>query len=129
MIEVQMVKRMIVRGLYLAPFLVFALWIWNGSEYAVSGAFGLAMTLGNLLLAAKVIGTVAERNPRLVLVAAMVAFASGLGLLTIAAFILKGSGIVYFPVTGFTLIGSHLLLVLWEGAGTKSNRPVHAREI
>jgi hypothetical protein len=108
---------MITRSLYVAPLLLIALWLWNGTEYAVSGAAGIAMTLLNLLLAAKIIGSVAENTPRLLLPAAMVALTVGLAVLTGIAFALKAWDLVYFPVTGFTLVGTHLLLVLWEGAG------------
>ncbi|MEA2517199.1 MAG: hypothetical protein QOG16_1037, partial [Actinomycetota bacterium] len=71
MIELQMVKRMIVRGLYLAPALALALWLWNGSTYALSGAVGLGLTLLNLFIAGQLIGYVAENSPRLLLPAAM----------------------------------------------------------
>ncbi|MGH9195338.1 MAG: hypothetical protein ACRD1T_06325 [Acidimicrobiia bacterium] len=114
MIELQMVKRMIIKGAAIAPLLVTALWVWNGSEYALSGAIGLGMTVLNLWLAAKVIGSVAERNPKLLMAAGMAAFAFGLALLTLIAIALKATDVVYFPVTGFTLVGSHLLLVTWE---------------
>jgi hypothetical protein len=97
---------------------IAALWLWNGSEYALSGAVGLAMTLGNLLLAGKLIGTIAERNPKLLLAAAMLAFTIGLALLSGVAAILKATDVVYFPVTGITLVVSHLVLVLWEAALT-----------
>jgi hypothetical protein len=117
-IEQQMVKRMMVRGLYLVPALVPALWFWNGSEYAFSGAVGLALTLLNLFLAAQVIGRVADSSPRLLLPAAMVAFTLGLAVVTGFSFVLKSTGVIYFPVTGFSLIGSHLLLVGWEAAGS-----------
>jgi hypothetical protein len=93
-IELQMVKRMIVKGLYVAPLLIVALWLWNGSDYALSGAIGVAMTLGNLYLAAKIIGGFAERNPRMLLAAAMVAFTAGLALLAGLAFVLKSTGVV-----------------------------------
>ena len=116
MIELQMVKRMIVRGLYLAPILVLALWLWGGSDYALSGAIGLGLTLLNLFIAAQLIGYVAENSPRLLLPAAMVAFTLGLGVITGISFVLKTTGVIYFPVTGFTLIGTHLLLVIWEAA-------------
>ena len=112
-----MVRRMITRSLYVAPLLIVALWLWNGAGYAVSGAAGLAMTLLNLLIAARIIGSVAENTPRLLLPAAMVALTLGLAVLTGIAFALKALDLVYFPVTGLTLVGSHLLLVLWEGAG------------
>ncbi|MEA2433752.1 MAG: hypothetical protein QOG54_1209 [Actinomycetota bacterium] len=113
-----MVKRMIIKGVIVAPFLVAALWIWNGSEYALSGAVGLALTMANLWIAGKLIGTIAERNPKLLLAAAMLAFMLGLGVLSIAALALKATDVVYFPVTGVTLVVSHLVLVGWEAALT-----------
>lgn len=128
-----MVKRMIVRGLLASPLLIAALWLWDGPTAALSGAAGMAMTLGNLWLAGRVIGGVAETNPRLLLPAAMVAFSIGLAALTGIAFGLKASGAVDFPITGFTLIGSHLVLVLWEAAGAYRIDPnrsqVHTQKI
>ena len=112
-----MVRRMMTRALYVAPLLVLVLWLWNGTPYAISGAAGIAMTLLNLFLAARIIGSVAENTPRLLLPAAMVALILGLAVLTGIAFALRALELVYFPVTGLTLVGSHLLLVLWEGAG------------
>lgn len=123
MIELQMVKRMMVRGLYLVPGLVLALWLWNGSEYAFSGLVGLGLTVMNLFLAAQVIGRVADSSPRLLLPAAMVAFTLGLAVVTGISFVLKSTGVIYFPVTGFSLIGSHLLLVGWEAAGSYKGSP------
>lgn len=111
-----MVKRMTIRGLVLAPVVVLALWLWNGSDWALSGAVGIAMTLANLYLAGRIIGAVAEKNPNMLLAAAMVAFTIGLGLLVVAAIALKAAEIVNFKVTGLTLIASHFVLVLWEAA-------------
>ncbi len=98
----------------LSPFLVGLLWLFGGPRYAYSGAIGLAMTLVNLWLAARIIGVVAEHNPQLLLAAAMGAFVVGLALLTAVAFALQAADVVHFPVTGLVLIGSHLGLVLWE---------------
>ncbi len=123
MIELQMVRRMIIRGLYLAPALALVFWLWNGTDYAISGLAGLALTLLNLGFAAAIIGKVAETAPRMLLVAAMVAFTIGLAIVTGISFVLKTTGAVYFPVTGFTLIGSHLLLVLWEAFAGKDRHP------
>jgi hypothetical protein len=112
-----MVRRMIVRGLWLAPVVISTLWIIGNSRWALSAAIGLAMTLGNLWLAALIIGGIAEKSPHLLLPAALGAFALGLLLLTAVALGLRAAGVVYFPVTGLVLVGSHLLLVLWEAAG------------
>jgi hypothetical protein len=128
-IELQMVHRMVKKGLLLAPLLIAALWLWNGWEYAFAGAVGLAMTLLNLWIAGKVIGSIAEHSPRLLLAGAMVAFTLGLAVLTGIAFALRAADVVYFPVTGITLVGSHIVLVLWEAAATyklgPNKSPVH----
>ncbi len=115
-IELQIVNRMVRRGLLLAVPLAGALAAWQGSDYAVSGLAGIGMTLANLYFAGRVIGAVAESNPKMLLPAAMLAFTMGLALLTGISFVLKANDLIYFPVTGFTLIGTHLLLVLWESA-------------
>jgi hypothetical protein len=116
-IELGMVGRMARRALLLTPVLVAALWIAGGARWGLSGVAGVAMTLGNLWLAARILGGVAERTPRLLLPAGLAAFMLGLFLLTIVALVLRELDLVYFPVTGFTLIGCHLGLVLWEAAG------------
>ena len=123
MIELRMVQRMMMRGLYLAPVLILALSLWGGSDYGFSGAVGLGLTLLNLFIAAQVIGRVAETAPRMLLVAAMVAFTLGLAVVTGISFVLKSTDVIYFPVTGFTLIGTHLLLVIWEAAASRDRHP------
>jgi hypothetical protein len=112
-----MVGRMARRALLLTPVLVALLWLVEGPKWGVSGLAGVAMTLGNLWLSARILGGVAERQPKLLLPAGLAAFMLGLFLLTMVALGLQALDLVYFPVTGFTLIGFHLLLVLWEAAG------------
>lgn len=117
MIELGMVRRMIARGAMLAPVVAAILWLAVDARWAFSAAVGIALALGNLWLAARVIGGVAENNPQLVLAAGVIVFALGLAILTGIAFALKASELVFFPVTGLSLIGAHLVLVLWEASG------------
>ncbi|MDQ3915950.1 MAG: hypothetical protein M3323_11605 [Actinomycetota bacterium] len=117
MIELQMVGRMARRALVLTPVLVAIMWLVDGPEWALSAAAGVAMTLGNLWLSARILGGVAERAPRMLLPAGLATFMLGLFLLTMVALGLQAADLVYFPVTGFTLIGCHLGLVLWEASG------------
>jgi hypothetical protein len=112
-----MVRRMTKRGLVVAPVLIVILAAVGSTEWAISGAVGIAMTLGNLWLAARLIGGVAENNPQLLLPVALGTFAIGLAMLTGLSLALRAAGLIYFPVTGFTLIGTHFVLVLWEAAG------------
>ena len=51
-----MVVRMAKRALVLAPFVIVALWLVDGPTWALSGAVGIAMTVGNLWAAARIIG-------------------------------------------------------------------------
>ena len=118
MIESQMVHRMILRGLFISPLVIAALAAFGGIRYGVSGGAGLAMTLLNLWLSGRIIGGVAEKNPQLLLPAGLATFTLGLLLLTGIALGLRAADLVYFPVTGLVLVGSHLLLVLWEAAGS-----------
>lgn len=127
-----MVRRMARRGALLAPIVIASLWLWNGSSYALSGAVGFALTLLNLFMAARIIGTVAEKAPMMLLPVAMMTFVLGLAIVTGVSLVLRNIDAIEFPVTGFTLIGSHLGLVLWEAAGAYKHvetpgTPVKAR--
>lgn len=123
MVELAMVRRMMLRALMVAPAVIVAMYVWNGSLYALSAAVGLGMAIGNLWLSARIIGGVAERNPQLLMPAAMATFVFGLLVLTGIALVLRALDVVYFPVTGFALIGTHLLVVLWEAAGAYDKVP------
>ena len=111
-----MVNRMIKRGALLTPAVVAALWIAQGPRWGLSAAVGLALALGNLFLAARIIGGVAQHSPHLLLPAGMIAFTLGLALLVAIGFALKRTDAVDFPVMGITLIAAHLVLVLWEAS-------------
>lgn len=112
-----MVRRMALRALAISPVIVGALWFWEGNRYALSGAIGIAMTILNLWLSARLIGGVADKKPQFLMPAAIATFMFGLLVLTGIALLLRSFESVYFPVTGFVLIGSHLVVVLWEAAG------------
>ena len=117
MIELQMVRRMTLHALMLAPAIIGALWLWNGSRYGLSAAIGIGMTILNLYLSGLIIGRVADNKPHLLMPAALATFMLGLLVLTGVALLLRTTDAVYFPITGFVLIGSHLAVVLWEALG------------
>jgi hypothetical protein len=129
MVEVAMVRRMTRRAFLLAPVIVAAVWAFSDARGALSAAVGLAMTLGNLWLSARLIGGVAEKTPALLLPVALATFALGLLLLTGVALGLRAADLVDFPITGFTLIGTHLGLVLWEAAGAYNHADATAVDV
>ena len=112
-----MVGRMAKRGVVLAVVVAAVLWAWQGPFYAWSSLVGSALTVGNLWLSARIIGSTAENNPQMLLPVGLATFTAGLLLLTAISAVLMFADVIYFPATGFTLIGMHFALVLSEAAG------------
>src|SRR5687767_6478104 len=98
-----MVKRMTRRGLLLAPFVVLVLAAFGGVEWGLSALIGMAFTIFNLWLTARVIGGMAENRPELLTVAGFAAFILSLALLAVVAIAIKQIESLYFPVTGIVL--------------------------
>ncbi|MDQ5814799.1 MAG: hypothetical protein M3516_00690 [Actinomycetota bacterium] len=117
MIELEMVRRMIRRGLLFAPLVIGILWAAGGPRYAVSGAAGIALTLANLWLAGRIIGGLAENRPDLLVIGAIVALGAGMGLVVVGLLVLRSIEYIELTVAGIVLIGSHLVVVVWEAAG------------
>ncbi len=116
MIELAIVKRMIRRGVILAPIVIAALFAAGGMEWGLSAAIGMAFAILNIWVMARLIGGMAENRPELLTVAGFAAFILGLALLAVVAVVIKRIESLYFPVTGLVLIGAHLVLVTWEAA-------------
>jgi hypothetical protein len=116
MIELAMVRRMIRRGLLLAPIVIAALAAFGGMEWGLSAAIGMAFAIFNLWLTARLIGGMAENRPELLSAAGFAAFILTLALLAVVAIVIKKIESLDFPVTGLVLIGAHLTLVVWEAA-------------
>lgn len=111
-----MVRRMIVRGLLLAPVVVAGPWLLGGGPASLSAGLGVVLVVLNLALAGRIIGGVAENRPDLLMAAAMAALTVGLVLVVVAAQVLEQIRIVDFAITGVVFAGGHLALVTWEAA-------------
>lgn len=114
MIELEIVRRMVRRGLLLAPVAIVGLWIAGGPPYGVSVAAGIALTLFNLWLAGRIIGGLAENRPDLLLAGGMAALGAGMILVVAGLVALRAIEFIDLPVAGLSLIGAHLVIVLWE---------------
>jgi hypothetical protein len=122
-IELAMVRRMIKRGLLLAVPTIVVLGLIGGPPWALSAAIGIALTLGNLWLAGRIIGGLAENAPQMLMVGGMGAMFVGLAVLTVVALGLKQVDYLSFPVTGITLLAVHVVVVTWEAAVTLLKLP------
>jgi hypothetical protein len=113
-VERQVAMDMARRGLFVAPVLIgvaSAIWGINGG---ISAGVGLALAVGNLLLAAALMSWAARVS--LVVLAATVlgGYIARLVLLTVVVFAIRHQGWVSWIPLSFTLVITHLGLLIWE---------------
>lgn len=113
-VEAQVAGDMARRMLPVLPVLVVVAGLVWGLDGAASGAFAVALVLGNLALSAALLGRAARISLALLMVAALGGFALRLFLLTAIVWAVKDQPWVDITALGFTLIVTHLGLLVWE---------------
>ena len=113
-VEAQVTVDMVKRGLPVLPVVVLVAGLIWGPDGAASGAFAVALVLGNLALSAALLGWAARISLALLMGAALGGFALRLLLLTAVVLAVKDLAWVDITALGFTLIVTHLGLLIWE---------------
>jgi hypothetical protein len=113
-VEAQVAVDMAKRMLPVLPVLVIVAGLIWGPDGAASGAFAVALVLGNLALSAALLGKAARISLALLMAAALGGFVLRLFLLTATVWAVKDQSWVDIPALGFTLIVTHLGLLVWE---------------
>ncbi len=113
-VERQIAFDMARRSLLVAPLLVAIgaiFWGWHGGA---SAAFGLALAVANLLLAATIVSWAARISLVALAAATLGGYLLRLGLLTAAVFAVRHQAWVAWVPLAFTLVLTHLGLLIWE---------------
>ena len=113
-VEAQVAVDMVKRGLPALPVLVLVAGLIWGPDGAASGAFAVALVLGNLALSAALLGRAARISLALLMGAALGGFVLRLLLLTAVVWLVKDQAWVDITALGVTLIVTHLGLLIWE---------------
>lgn len=113
-VEAQIAVDMAKRVLPVLPVIVLVAGLIWGADGAASGAFAVALVLGNLALSAVLLGRAARISLALLMVAALGGFALRLFLLVAIVWLVKDQPWVDITALGFTLIVTHLGLLVWE---------------
>ena len=113
-VEAQVAGDMVKRMLPVLPVLVLVAGLIWGLDGAASGAFAVALVLGNLLLSAALLGWAARISLALLMGAALGGFALRLLLLAAVVWAVKDQPWVDITALGFSLIVTHLGLLIWE---------------
>lgn len=112
--ESAVTRHMLVRGLYVAPVLIaIAGFIW-GMDGAVSSAYGVALILVNLALAAALITFTARISLALMMGAVLFGYLIRLGIIFAAVLLVRNAAWISLPALGCTIIVTHLGLLFWE---------------
>ena len=102
------------RGLIVAPVAIGIGAAISGTKGAASVAYGLAIVLVNLALAAASLGWAARISVALMAGMALFGFLIRLGLITLAVLLVRDASWVDLLTLGLTIIISHLGLLFWE---------------
>lgn len=112
--EREVARDLVKRGLWVAPFWILlcgAIW---GVDGAASGAYGLAIVLGNFLLAAAIITVTARISPAAVMGGVLFGFLIRLGVILLAILLVVNQDWVNVVPLGITIVLFHLGLLFWE---------------
>jgi hypothetical protein len=113
-VERQVAFDMSRRAVFLVPVAVgFGAAFW-GLHGALSAGFGLALAVGNLLLAAVILSWAARISFVVFAAAALGGYVLRLALLTVAVFAIHDQHWVAWVPLAFTLLVAHLALLIWE---------------
>jgi hypothetical protein len=99
-------------GLYIAPAVVLAAWLWRGPDGAAAAFLGLGVVVCNFLVAALVMGWAARRGPTWIAACAFGGFFVRMAIILVVLFLARD--VVDEVILAITLVGAHLGLLIWE---------------
>jgi hypothetical protein len=113
-VERQVAFDMARRALYAAPVVVGVASVFWGLHGGISAGFGLALAVGNLLLAAAMLSWAARVSLVVMAATALGGYILRLVLLTAIIFVVRHDSWVSWIPLAFTLVIAHLGLLIWE---------------
>lgn len=113
-VERLVVADMARRALPVAPVLLTVGAIFWGLDGLFSSAYGFALALGNLALAAALLGWAARKGLSFLMAAALGGYLLRLALLTLAVTAVRHRSWVEMVPLGVTILVTHLGLLWWE---------------
>lgn len=112
--EAAIVRDMVKRGLWAAPVLIaIGALIW-GANGAWSTAYGLALVLGNFVIAALLVSYTARISYAVMMGSMMFGYLLRLAVLSFAVYTVRQASWVELLPLGLTIIVAHIGLLFWE---------------
>jgi hypothetical protein len=102
------------RALYLGPVILAVFWVTRGVDGLIASAIGLAIVVGNFLVAGAMLSLAARVSLSLYHAAALFGFFLRLGLITMAVLIISRLVELDRLALGVTVVVAYLGLLTWE---------------
>jgi hypothetical protein len=112
--EYEVVGDLLRHALPVAPVMVAVAAAFAGLDGAVSAALGVALVVGNLLLAAATLVWAGRISLALLMGVALGGYLVRIGGLFLVVWLLQDLSWIHLPSLGLTLVVTHLGLLVWE---------------
>ena len=113
-VEATIAKHTVQRAVYLGPVVLAVFWATRGIDGLIAAAIGLAVVVGNFLLAGGMLSVAARISLSLYHAAALFGFFLRLGLIALAVLIISRLVELDRLAFGVTVVVAYLGLLTWE---------------
>ena len=113
-VEATLAKHTVQRAVFVGPILMVVFWATRGVDGLVGSAIGLAIVVGNFLLAGAMLSVAARISLSLYHAAALFGFFLRLGLITLTVLIISRLVELDRLALGVTVVVAYLGLLAWE---------------
>ena len=107
-------RDIIKRGMYVAPLIIGASALFWGANGAWSGAYGLAIVLGNFAVAAWMVSYAAKISYALMMGATLFGYIARLAVIAVAVFLVRNASWAELVPLCMTIVFAHVGLLFWE---------------
>jgi hypothetical protein len=102
------------RAVVVGPILVAVFWAVRGVDGAIAAAIGVAIVVGNFLLAGRIMSVAARISLSLYHAAALFGFLIRLGLIAVTMLVVAALVDADRPAMGISVVAAYLALLSWE---------------
>lgn len=113
-VEATIAKHTVRRAVFVGPVLVGLFWALRGTDGLIASLIGLAIVVGNFLLAGAMLSAAARISLSLYHAAALVGFFLRLGLVALTVLIINRLVELDRLALGVTVVAAYLALLSWE---------------
>lgn len=121
-IEAVLAKHIVSRAVFVGPVLVAIFWLTRGWDGAWSSALGVAVVIGNFLLAGWILSISARMSLAAYHAAALIGFLLRLGLLTLTMILIASLVPIDRLAFGITAVVAYLVLIGAEAVAVAKGR-------